>query len=118
MVVVLDKFFPLLVIWKSFLFFVNFFFEERKRESEVAQSCLTVCNSVDSSLPGSSVHGILQARVLEWDAVTFSDIAGGFFTSWATRETLIYTTAEEIYLRKLNSIHINDMHMYIKTRKM
>ena len=72
MVVVLDKFFPLLVIWKSFLFFVNFFFEERKRESEVAQSCLTVCNSVDSSLPGSSVHGILQARILEWVAISFS----------------------------------------------
>ena len=71
MVVVLDKFFPLLVIWKSFLFFVNFFFEERKRESEVAQSCLTVCNSVDSSLPGSSVHGILQARILEWVAISF-----------------------------------------------
>ena len=41
-------------------------------ESEVAQSCLTLSNTMDCSLPGSSVHGILQARVLEWVAVAFS----------------------------------------------
>ena len=40
-------------------------------ESEVAQSCLTVCDPVDCSLPGSSVHGIFQARVLEWGAISF-----------------------------------------------
>ena len=40
--------------------------------SEVAQSCLTVCNPVDCSLPGSSVHGILQARIVEWVAISFS----------------------------------------------
>ena len=34
----------------------------------VAQSCLTLCNPMDSNLPGSSVHGILQARILEWVA--------------------------------------------------
>ena len=44
-----------------------------KSESEVAQSCLTLCNPMDCSLPGSSVHGILQARVLEWGAIAFSD---------------------------------------------
>ena len=37
--------------------------------SEVAQSCPTLCDPVDCSLPGSSVHGILQARILEWVAV-------------------------------------------------
>ena len=37
-----------------------------KSESEVTQSCLTICNPVDCSLPGSSLHGILQARILEW----------------------------------------------------
>ena len=42
-------------------------------ESEVAQSCLTVCDPMDCSLPGSSVRGILQARVLEWGAIAFSD---------------------------------------------
>ena len=40
--------------------------------SEVTQSCLTLCDPMDCSLPGSSVHGILQARVLEWVAISFS----------------------------------------------
>ena len=43
-----------------------------KSESEVAQSCLTLSNLMDCSLPGSSVHGIFQARVLEWGAIAFS----------------------------------------------
>ena len=43
-----------------------------KSESEVAQSRPTLCNPVDCSLPGSSVHGILQARILEWVAIPFS----------------------------------------------
>ena len=43
-----------------------------KSESEVAQSCLTLCDPVDCSLPGSSVDGIFQARVLEWVAIAFS----------------------------------------------
>ena len=38
----------------------------------VAQSCLTLCDRMDCSPPGSSVHGILQARILEWVAVPFS----------------------------------------------
>ena len=41
-------------------------------ESEVAQSCPTLCDPMDCSLPGSSVHGIFQARVLEWAAISFS----------------------------------------------
>ena len=40
-----------------------------KSESEVAQSCLTLSNPMDCSLPGSSFHGIFQARVLEWGAI-------------------------------------------------
>ena len=43
-----------------------------KSESEVAQSCLTLCDPMDCSLPGSSVRGIFQARVLEWGAIAFS----------------------------------------------
>ena len=43
-----------------------------KSESEVAQSCLTPSDPIDCSLPGSSVHGIFQARVLEWGAIAFS----------------------------------------------
>ena len=45
-----------------------------KSESEVAQSCLTLSDPMDCSLPGSSVHGIFQARVLEWGAIAFSNI--------------------------------------------
>ena len=43
-----------------------------KSESEVTQLCLTLSNPMDCSLPGSSIHGIFQARVLEWVAVAFS----------------------------------------------
>ena len=43
-----------------------------KSESEVAQSCPTLRDPMDCSLPGSSVHGIFQARVLEWGAIAFS----------------------------------------------
>ena len=43
-----------------------------KSESEVAQSCPTRSNPMDCSLPGSSVHGIFQARVMEWGAIAFS----------------------------------------------
>ncbi|MES6266278.1 hypothetical protein U6R57_12305, partial [Cutibacterium acnes] len=65
-----------------------------KKKVKVAQSCPTLCDPMDCSPPGSSVHGILQARILEWVAISFSrgssqprdqtqvsHIAGGFFTS-------------------------------------
>ena len=42
-----------------------------KSESEVAQSCLTLCDPMDCSPPGSSVHGIIHARVLQWGAIAF-----------------------------------------------
>ena len=45
-----------------------------KSESEVAESCPTLSDPMDCSPPGSSVHGIFQARVLEWGAIAFSDI--------------------------------------------
>ena len=44
-----------------------------KSESEVTQSCLTLSDPMDYSLPGSYIHGISQARVLEWGAIAFSD---------------------------------------------
>ena len=44
-----------------------------KSEREVAQSCPTLSNPMDCSLLGSSIHGIFQARVLEWDAIAFSE---------------------------------------------
>ena len=45
-----------------------------KSESEVTQSCPTCSDPLDWSLPGSSIHGIFQARVLEWGAIAFSEI--------------------------------------------
>ena len=55
---------------KTFASLVHFVCLES--ESEVTQSCPTLCNPVDCSPPGSSVHGILQARILEWVAISFS----------------------------------------------
>ena len=45
-----------------------------KSESEVTQSCLTLSDPMDCSPPGSSVHGIFQARVLQWDVIAFSTV--------------------------------------------
>ena len=70
-----------------------------KSESKVAQLCLTLCNPMDCSLPGSSVHETFQARVLEWVAISFSresswpkdqtqvsSITDRYFFLWTTRE--------------------------------
>ena len=46
---------------------------KKESESEVAQLCLTLCDPIDSSPPGSPVLGILQARLLEWVAISFSN---------------------------------------------
>ena len=75
--------------------------KKAESESEVAQSCLTLCDPMDCSPPSSSVHGILQARVLEWVAISFSRRSsrprdwtqvsrnvGRCFTVWATGEVL------------------------------
>ena len=75
-------------------------------ESEVAQSCLTPCNPMNCSPPGSSIHGIFQARILEWVAPPFSrgssqprdqtpvsHIASRLFTVWATKFADILNTA-------------------------
>ena len=48
-----------------------------KSEVLVAPSCLTLCNPMDCSPPGSSIHGILQARILEWVAISFFRITSG-----------------------------------------
>ena len=65
------NFFPLPLIEINTLDYDNCL-KKRKKESEVAQSCLTVCNPMDCGLPRSSVYGIFQARVLEWVAISFS----------------------------------------------
>ena len=76
-------------------------FDQKERDCEVAQSYPTLYDPTDSILPGSSVHGIFQARVLEWVAISFSrgssgprdwtqisDVSGKHFTIWATREEI------------------------------
>ena len=78
---------------------------------KVAQLCPSLCDPMDCSPSGSSVHGIHQARILDWVAVPFSKgflqlwrrtqvshIAGGFFTSWATREAQEYTGVGSLFL--------------------
>ena len=61
-------------VWVTYLvtYLVTCLFQISMKWSEVAQSCLTLCDPMDCSLPGSSVHGIFQARVLEWVAISFS----------------------------------------------
>ena len=86
-----------------------FFLSEKKRKL-VAQSCLTLCDPVDCSLLGSFVHGILQARILEWIAISFSRgssqprdqtpvscITGRFFTVGATREAPVKFLSENFF---------------------
>ena len=73
------------------------------------QSCLTMCNPIDSSPPGSTIRGILQARTLEWVAISFSRrsswprdwtpgscITGRLFTIWVTRETQVYSWGKSL----------------------
>ena len=88
-------------IWKCSWFFFSFM-ENEVKWSEVAQSCPTLCDLTDCGLPVSFLHGILQARVLEWVAISFSrgsslprdqtrvsSIAGRRFTLWAIRDALM-----------------------------
>ena len=83
----------------TFIMWLWIHWKWKKVKMKITQLCLTLCDPPDGSLPGSSVHGILQARILAWVAVPFSRgssqlrdwtqvsrIAGGFFTIWATRE--------------------------------
>ena len=75
----------------------------------VAQLCQTICHPMDYSLPGFSVHGILQARILEWIAIPFSRgtsnlrdwtlvscITGWFFTIWATGKSYCVVGIEQL----------------------
>ena len=59
----------------------------------VTQSCLTLCNPMDCSPPGSSVHGILQARILEWVAMSFSR-----GSSWPRDQTQVSCTAGRFFI--------------------
>ena len=87
----------------------------RKKESVATRLCLTLCNPVNCSPPGSSVHRILQGRILEEVTISFSRgsswprgqtrtsrIVGRFFTIWATRESRqFYHTNDNLPMKKL-----------------
>ena len=83
----------------------------------VAQTCPTLCDPMDCSPPGSSVHGILQARILKWvsmpssrgssqsrDQTQVSRIAGGFFTVRATRKAYLFSLLFFFFLSLVISI--------------
>ena len=73
-----------------------------KGESEVAQSCLTLCDLMDCSLPGSSIHGIFQARVLEWVPLPSPEEAA----------IMIQLFTE---MKRQNSVHIIFLSSFIET---
>ena len=99
----------------------------RKKESEVTQSCPTLCDPVDCSLPGSSIHGLFKARVLEGVVISFSrgsawfrdrtrvsHIAGRCFTFWATREAHRFQRWDKLYHRLTNPhIYWQDTAMFV-----
>ena len=89
---------------------------KRKVKVSVAQLCLTFCDPMDCSLPNSSVHRVLHARILEWVAIPFSRgslrlrdwtcvscIAGGFFTIWTTREAPIWAHVNQLTNKQTQS---------------
>ena len=67
-----------------------------KSEREVVQSCPTLCDSMDCSLPCSSIHGILQARVLEWGAIAFSIYTVYFLLNTYWTRTLLSTVLSSL----------------------
>ena len=92
---------PFKVIIKYWLYSLCYAVYSYSLKVLVAQSCLTLCDSMDCNLPGSSVLGILQARIVEWVAISFSRgssqprdqtrtscIAGRYLIIWVTREAL------------------------------
>ena len=82
-----------------------------KSESEVAQSCPTLCDPMDCSLPGSSVHGIFQARVLEWGAIAFSEqyIKRGS-VAWQLRSFFIHSFIQRLLTTSTTEL---SYHLYL-----
>ena len=110
--------FPITICWRDYLFStvyssVPYWRLISFKWSEVAQSCPTLCDPMDYSLPGSSVHGVFQARILEWVVISFSRrssqsrdwtwvslIVGRCLTIWATGKS----SSIWVYLGALYSV--------------
>ena len=71
-----------------------------KVESEVTQACPNLSNPMDCSLPGSSIHGIFQATVLEWGAIAFSKFPFGLTQNQLTSENHLRTNANNEVLER------------------
>ena len=97
----------------------------------VTQSCLILCDPMDCSTPGSSVHGILQARILEWSDISFSKgssqprewtwfscIAGRFFTIWANPRLLKRTLKGGTWKRSPKKLLFNWTNPLISWEKL
>ena len=83
------------------------------RESEVAQSCLTHCDPMDCSLAGSSIHGIFQARVLEWGAIAFSVEDSYAMLKDIIQRNLSYTLLHFLQSQILQNYSVSNQDIYI-----
>ena len=99
-----------------------------RKERKIALICVQLLRPMDCSLPGSSAHGIFQARILEWVAISFSRgsswprnqtqvsrIAGSFFTNWATQEALGITYYLHCAWRPQSSGKVERTNQFLKS---
>ena len=104
------------VAFSDWFLWLGFYYYKEKKKKKVAQSCLTLYEPLDCSPPGTSAHGIFQARILEWVAIPFSRgsswprdrtqvscIAGRCFNLWATRE------ADIMFMLKFSTTNVASM---------
>ena len=85
-----------------------------KSKSEVAQLCLTLSDPMDCSLPGTSIHGIFQARVLEWGAIAFSVHLSKWSLSNQMFKSTVYLICPWFFLLLLisNVLSVNVIHFF------
>ena len=98
---------------------------EVESESEVTQSCLTLSNPMDCSLPGSSIHGIFQATVLEWGAIASSPLSlsianynhfSDTIRDWITNKRVsLNSIRQKLYFRPFMSKHGRQRASWLKT---
>ena len=86
-----------------------------KSESEVTQSCPTLSDPMDCSLPGPSVHGIFQARVMEWVAIA-KVMASGPITSWQIDGETVETVTD--YFGGLQNLYFGELQMVTAAMKL